>query len=65
MNVSNELFEIIEYGQKLSEETDGAFDLTVGAASRLWRIAYLGKDFLRGKFIQCTQSNSIHSFVFG
>ena len=45
MNVSNELFEIIEYGQKLSEETDGAFDLTVGAASRLWRIARFRKRF--------------------
>jgi thiamine biosynthesis lipoprotein len=37
--VSDELFEVLSFSRKLSTQTDGAFDITVGPLSRLWRIA--------------------------
>jgi len=37
--VSNELFEVMSFSKKLSKQTDGAFDITIGPLSRLWRIA--------------------------
>lgn len=37
--VSPELFEVLTAAQLLAQETDGAFDVTVGPVVRLWRIA--------------------------
>ncbi len=37
--VSIELMSILVSSQKLSEETNGSFDITIGPYSRLWRIA--------------------------
>ena len=37
--VSDELFEVLSFSRKLSTQTDGAFDITIGPLSRLWRIA--------------------------
>lgn len=37
--VSAELFEVLSYAQKISRETDGAFDVTVGPEVALWRKA--------------------------
>lgn len=37
--VSAELFHVLQHAQKLSEQTDGAFDVTVGPLSKLWRRA--------------------------
>jgi thiamine biosynthesis lipoprotein len=37
--VSPELFEVLSYGQMVSEASDGAFDVTVGPLVRLWRAA--------------------------
>jgi len=39
VRVSDELFTVLEFAQKVSELTDGAFDVTVGPLSRLWRNA--------------------------
>jgi thiamine biosynthesis lipoprotein len=36
---SPELRTVVEHGQKLAEQTGGAFDITAGALSRLWRQA--------------------------
>ena len=38
--VSPDLFRILDAGQRLAARTDGAFDLTVGPLSRLWRRAH-------------------------
>ncbi len=38
--VDPELFTIIEKAVQLSEKTDGAFDITVGPLTELWRIGY-------------------------
>ena len=37
--VSDDLWTILETGQQLSEQTDGAFDLTIGPSVNLWRRA--------------------------
>ena len=37
--VSDDLWTVLHYGQRVAEETHGAFDMTVGPLSRLWRWA--------------------------
>ncbi len=37
--LSEELFEVLEYSNSLSLRSKGAFDVTLGPVSRLWRIA--------------------------
>ena len=37
--LSRELLTVLNHGQKLAEETKGAFDITVGPITRLWRMA--------------------------
>jgi thiamine biosynthesis lipoprotein len=39
VKVSDDLFRVLEASQKLAEKTDGAFDITVGPAVKLWRAA--------------------------
>ena len=39
VEVSRELFEVLQYGQQVAERSDGAFDMTVGPFVRLWRQA--------------------------
>jgi len=39
VRVSDELFEVLQKGQRLAEQTDGAFDMTIGPVVRLWRRA--------------------------
>ncbi len=41
--LSNDLFEVLAASQKLAIETGGAFDITIGPFSRLWRIARFRK----------------------
>lgn len=44
VSVSPELFEVLTEAQKLSQQTDGAFDVTVGPVVKLWRIARRRKE---------------------
>jgi thiamine biosynthesis lipoprotein len=37
MPVSDDLFRVLKAAQRLAEQTDGAFDITVGALTHLWR----------------------------
>jgi FAD:protein FMN transferase len=39
VSVSDDLFRVLEYGQKVSQLSDGAFDVSVGPLTRLWRLA--------------------------
>ena len=41
--LSEELFEVLEYSQNLSRQSNGAFDVTIGPLSRLWRVARFQK----------------------
>lgn len=43
VGVSRELFTVLESAQELSRLTDGAFDVTIGPVTRLWRLARKGK----------------------
>ena len=45
INVSKELFDVLSFSRDLSVQTAGAFDITVGPLSRLWRIARHQKKF--------------------
>jgi thiamine biosynthesis lipoprotein len=36
--VSRDLFAVLEISQKLAAETDGAFDVTIGPLSQIWRL---------------------------
>lgn len=38
-SLSQELWEVLSFSQKLSQRSKGAFDVTIGPLSRLWRIA--------------------------
>jgi thiamine biosynthesis lipoprotein len=44
VKVSPELWTLLSRGQRLSEQTDGAFDVTIGPYSRLWRRARRQKE---------------------
>ena len=37
--LSKELWDVLTFSQRLSQKSKGAFDVTIGPASRLWRIA--------------------------
>jgi FAD:protein FMN transferase len=39
VKVSDDLFRVLEYGQTVSQLSDGAFDVSVGPLTRLWRLA--------------------------
>src|ERR1043166_3263210 len=39
VRVSDELFEVLQKSQRVAEDSDGAFDVTVGPVVRLWRRA--------------------------
>jgi thiamine biosynthesis lipoprotein len=39
VQVSDDLFRVLNYAQRVSEQTDGAFDVTIGPLVQLWRTA--------------------------
>ncbi len=39
VKISLAVFEVLKISQKYSAETDGAFDITIGAAVDLWKVA--------------------------
>lgn len=41
--VSDDLWMVLEAAQRLAEETDGAFDVTIGPLAKLWRKAFRRK----------------------
>ena len=43
IKLSDELFEVLEFGKSLAISTDNAFDPTIGQLSRLWRISRFRK----------------------
>jgi len=43
--LSDDLFAVLDASQKLSRQTAGAFDITIGPCVRLWRIARFRKTF--------------------
>lgn len=43
--VSDDLWQVLERSVAIAEDTDGAFDITIGPLSRLWRKAFEQKEF--------------------
>ncbi|MCF8247185.1 MAG: FAD:protein FMN transferase [Saprospiraceae bacterium] len=43
--VSNELWEVLDYSLEVSRRSEGAFDVSVGALTKLWRKAFRQKEF--------------------
>ncbi len=41
--ISDDLFEVLNHGQRISRDTNGSFDMTLGQLTRLWRIARFKK----------------------
>ena len=54
--VSADLFRVLEAAQKLATETDGAFDVTIGPVTHLWR---QGKKPDRGTLMWCGYRNLV------
>jgi FAD:protein FMN transferase len=44
IKVSDDLWRVLEYAQTISQRTDGAFDISIGPAVRLWRRARMLKE---------------------
>ncbi|MBI1226233.1 MAG: hypothetical protein GC192_13450 [Bacteroidetes bacterium] len=44
-NVSDELWTVLKYSQEVAERSEGAFDVSIGALSKLWRRAIREKEF--------------------
>ena len=40
VKVSDDLWQVLSYAQQVSKKTNGAFDVTIGQASRVWRKAF-------------------------
>ena len=45
--VSEDLWNVLQFSQRLSEASDGAFDITVGPLTRLWRRSRRQKEMPR------------------
>lgn len=43
--VSSELWEVLQFSKKLSKKSKGAFDVTIGPLSKLWRRAFRQQEF--------------------
>jgi FAD:protein FMN transferase len=43
--VSNELWDVLQYSLEVSRRSEGAFDVSVGALSKVWRKAFRQKEF--------------------
>jgi thiamine biosynthesis lipoprotein len=44
-DVSDELWTVLSYAQEVADRSEGAFDVSVGAVSKLWRKAFRDKEF--------------------
>jgi thiamine biosynthesis lipoprotein len=43
--ISSELWEVLKFAKTLSRKSDGAFDVSIGPLSKLWRRAFRQKEF--------------------
>lgn len=43
-SVSDEMFTVLAYAQKISKQSGGAFDITLGASSKAWRMKRAAKE---------------------
>jgi thiamine biosynthesis lipoprotein len=55
-SVSQELWDVLQKSLRLSQETDGAFDVTVGPLTRLWRRAHRRRELPGGERLRQAQA---------
>jgi FAD:protein FMN transferase len=55
VEVSSDLFRVLESAQRLSRESQGAFDVTVGPLTKLWRRAHRRKQLPDRKFLKAAR----------
>lgn len=63
VKVSEELFFVLSRAQKVSRESDGAFDVTVGPVVRLWRSARRTRRLPDGEKLQAARALVGHRLV--
>ncbi len=56
--VSIDLFTVLASAQRLSERTSGAFDVTVGPLTKLWRRAHRRREFPDGDLLQTARDST-------
>ncbi len=59
-DISNELWEVLHYSLEVSQRSEGAFDVSVGALTKLWRRAFRQQVFPSDKEIE--QANATVGF---
>lgn len=60
MSVSSEMWEVLQLAKKLSRKSRGAFDITIGPLSKLWRRAFRRKEF--PKWSQISSANALVNY---
>lgn len=63
VKVSPELLAVLQHAVKLSRRTDGAFDVTVGHLTRLWRRARRRKEMPKADDLKAALSKTGYRFV--
>jgi len=56
VKVSDELWDVLSLSQKVSEKSNGAFDVTIGPATKLWRRAIRRQEYPDSEAIKQAQS---------
>jgi thiamine biosynthesis lipoprotein len=55
IHVSDDLWRVLELSQQLAEKSDGAFDITIGPLTKLWRRARREKEFPKAALIDAAR----------
>ena len=63
VRVSRELMQVLVHAAKVSRQTDGAFDITVGPLVRLWRTARKTRELPTARSIAAAQSRTGFNLV--
>ena len=53
--VSGDLWKVLSYAQQVAKRSDGAFDVTAGALTKLWRRAFRQKEFPSAEEIEAAR----------
>ena len=55
IHVSNDLWRVLELSRQLSEKSDGAFDITIGPLTKLWRRARREREFPKIELVEAAR----------
>jgi thiamine biosynthesis lipoprotein len=58
IHISHDLWRVLEFSQRLSEKSGGAFDITIGPLTKLWRHARREKEFPREDFLTVAREST-------